>query len=49
MNPELVREADRLGINASMYFLLDPEKREKCLRADIEKEKKRRRDNGGNR
>lgn len=37
---ELIAEAERLGINASLYFLLPPDKRKDALKADIEKARK---------
>lgn len=37
---ELIAEAEGLGINASLYFLLPPERREEALKADIEKARK---------
>ena len=37
---ELIAEAERLGINASLYFLLPPDTREDALKADIEKARK---------
>ncbi len=40
MNKELMEEAERLGINASMYYLLPPDKRENALKKDIEKAKR---------
>ncbi len=40
MKKELVEEAERLGINASLYYLLPSEKREDALKADIEKARK---------
>lgn len=44
MDPELIKEAKSLGINYSLYYLLHPKRREQALRADIDKEKARRRD-----
>lgn len=35
MNAALVKEAEALGINTSMYLLIPPRKREDALRADI--------------
>lgn len=35
-----MKEAERLGINASMYYLLQPKGREQALRLDIEKRRK---------
>lgn len=40
MNEELMKEAEELGINASLYYLLSPESRERALRKDIERAKK---------
>lgn len=40
MNEALVKEARALGINASLYCLLPPDKREEALRKDIERAKK---------
>ena len=40
MTEALIREAERYGINASMYWLLPPDKREKALKKDLEKAKK---------
>lgn len=40
MNDELMKEAEVLGINASMYYLLPPERRESALRKDIARAKK---------
>jgi len=37
---ELIAEAERLGINASLYYLLPSDKREDALKADIEKARK---------
>lgn len=39
MNEELMQEAEALGINASLYYLLPPDKREAALRKDIERAK----------
>jgi hypothetical protein len=39
MSEELMKEAEALGINASLYFLLPPEDREKALRKDIARAK----------
>jgi len=41
MDEELIKEAKALGINASLYYLLPPRKREEALRADIAREKAR--------
>ena len=35
MDPELVEQAEELGINVSMYLLLEPKDREKALRKDV--------------
>ena len=40
MKKELMQEAEALGINASLYYLLPPDKRETALRKDIERAKK---------
>lgn len=40
MDANLIAEAEKLGINASLYYLLPSEKRENALRADISKAKK---------
>lgn len=40
MNETLIKEAERLGINASMYYLLPPDKREDALKKDVEERKK---------
>lgn len=40
MNPDLIKEAEKYGINASLYYLLPPHKRESALRKDIERAKK---------
>lgn len=40
MNDELIREAESLGINTSMYDLIPAQKRERALRLDIEKRRK---------
>lgn len=40
----LVKEAKELGINASLYNLLPPKKRDAALRADIAREKRRRKE-----
>lgn len=37
---ELMEEAKRLGINASLYRLLKPQERESALRKDIARAKK---------
>ena len=42
MSEDLIREAEQYGINASMYYLLPPKKREKALQKDIQKAKKAR-------
>jgi len=47
MDEALVLEADRLGINASMYYLLPPSKREEALRQDIYREKPRKDETNG--
>ena len=39
MNEDLMREAEKLGINASLYYLLPPMEREKALRKDIDRAK----------
>ena len=40
MNEELMREAEALGINASLYYLLPPDRRERLLRKDIDRAKR---------
>ena len=35
MNEDLVAEAEALGINASLYYLLRPDLREDALKKDI--------------
>lgn len=40
MNPDLMKEAEKYGINASMYYLLPPKQRESALKRDIERAKK---------
>ena len=35
MDKKLMKEAEELGINASLYFLLPPNKREAALKRDI--------------
>lgn len=40
MDEKLVKDAEELSINASMYNLLPAKKREAVLRADITREKK---------
>lgn len=47
MNKALMKEAESLGINASMYYLLPPHKREEALRKDIKREKQRKEENDG--
>lgn len=42
MDETLVEEAKALGINASMYWLLPPKKRNAALRADIARAKQKR-------
>lgn len=42
MDHQLEIEAEKLGINYSLYNLIPSKKRMKALRTDIEKEKKRR-------
>lgn len=44
---DLIKEAQTLGINVSMYSLLPPSKREAALRADIAREKKQRSEEHG--
>ena len=41
MSEELMKEAEALGINASLYYLLPPEDREKALRKDIARAKRK--------
>lgn len=40
MNNELIAEAEALGINASLYFLLPRKKRERLLQRDIDRARK---------
>lgn len=44
MNDKLIKEAEALGINTSMYYLLPARKREQALRLDIEKRRKEEKD-----
>ena len=44
MNDALVREAEALGINVSMYYLLPPNRREDALRRDVARAKQKGRD-----
>lgn len=39
MDEELMKEAEAVGINASLYYLLPREKREEALRKDIARAK----------
>ena len=39
MPEELIQEAERYGINATMYYLLPPKTRVKALKKDIAKAK----------
>lgn len=39
MDEKLIREAEALGINASLYYFLPSDKREAALRKDIERAK----------
>lgn len=48
MSPELIEEAKKLGINYSLYYLLTAQNRDRALRADIDKEKERRKECGKN-
>lgn len=41
MNDALIKEAEEIGLNVSMYYLLPPNKREAAIKADIAKEKQR--------
>ena len=41
MNAALVKEAESLGINTSMYALIPPQKREGALREDIARAKQK--------
>lgn len=47
MKDELVKEAEILGINASMYYMLPPQHRETALKADTRKENVRRDNQNG--
>ena len=40
MKEELMKEAEALGINASLYYVLPADRREDALRQDIDKAKK---------
>lgn len=40
MDPDLMKEAEKYGINASLYYLLPKNRRESALRKDIERAKK---------
>lgn len=40
MDKELMKEAEALGINASTYYFLPPDKREAALKQDVERAKK---------
>ena len=40
MDEQLMAEAEALGINASLYYLLPANRREDLLRKDIERAKK---------
>ena len=40
MDAELMKEAEKYGINASLYYLLPPNQRENALKKDIERAKK---------
>ena len=40
MSEELMKEAQQLGINATLYYLLPPKIREDALRRDIARAKK---------
>ena len=46
MKKELLNEAEKLGLNARMYYLLPPETREALLRKDIKNRQKEVSDNG---
>ena len=37
MDEELIERAEALGINASLYYLLPPEERERALKKDVER------------
>lgn len=39
MDEDLMKEAESLGINASMYYFLPPNNRETALKRDIERAK----------
>lgn len=39
MDEELIREAEALGLNASLYYLLPPRRREILLQRDIDRAK----------
>ena len=40
MFEKLMKEAESLGLNSSMYYLIPPKRRERALRLDIEKRRK---------
>lgn len=40
MSEELMERAEALGINASLYWLLPEDEREKALKKDVEKDEK---------
>jgi len=40
MNEDLMREAEAAGINASLYYFLPPNKRERLLQKDIDRAKR---------
>ena len=47
MDVTLMKEAQELGLNPSMYYLLPADKRETALQADIDREKVRRKGTNG--
>ena len=48
MDSTLMQDAEKFGINASLYFLLPPNKREDALKRDISRARKDVHDDGKN-
>ena len=46
MDPELIARAEALGINATLYWLLPPEDRERDLRRDVERAEREQKEEG---
>ena len=44
MPDELMERAEALGINASLYWLLEPDERERALRRDVERAERARKE-----